>query len=53
MKQPPTKEQVLRLIESCGSPGAKLAVGLVKIFHDEHHEPPKITDRRRTAHQTD
>jgi hypothetical protein len=26
---------------------------LIKIFHDEHHEPPKIADRRRTAHQTD
>ena len=28
MKQPRTKKQVLRLIESCGSPGAKLAVAL-------------------------
>ncbi len=28
MKQPPTKKQVLRLIESCDSPGARLAVAL-------------------------
>jgi hypothetical protein len=28
MRQPPTKEQVLQLLESCRSPGAKLAVAL-------------------------
>jgi len=28
MKQPPTKDDIVRLVESCGSPGGKLAVGL-------------------------
>jgi hypothetical protein len=28
MKQPPTKNQVLQLLDTCHSPGAKLAVGL-------------------------